>query len=69
MSDDRPVIDAPTAEELSGQVPAVQAPPTREQFRSRRQARRGRRTRRRGLLLVAAGTVVVLIGVISLWLR
>jgi hypothetical protein len=67
VTDDRPVIDAPTAEQLSGRIPAVQAPPSRSRIREQRQARLSRRHRRTGLTMLVAGIVIVAAGVVS-WL-
>ena len=58
MTDDRPVIKAPTAEELSGEIRVVRGPTSRSNARNRRVARHQRRRRRRAALLVAAGLVI-----------
>jgi hypothetical protein len=67
VTDDRPVIDAPTAEQLSGRIPAVQAPPSRSRIREQRQARLSRRHRRTGITMLVAAIVIVAAGVVS-WL-
>jgi hypothetical protein len=67
VTDDRPVIDAPTAEQLSGRIPAVQPPPTRSRIREQRTARVARRRRRRGVAMLVVGTVLVAGGALSWW--
>jgi hypothetical protein len=67
VTDDRPVIDAPTAEQLSGRIPAVQPPPSRSRIREQRKAKVARRHRRRGLAMLVAGVLIVAVGVVSWW--
>jgi hypothetical protein len=67
VTDDRPVIDAQTAEELSGRIPVVQAPPTRARFRAERKQRSVKRHRRTGATMAVLGVLLVLMGVLSWW--
>ncbi len=67
MTDDRPVIDAPTAEQLSGRIPAVQPAPTRSRFREQRKARLARRHRTAGVTVVILAIAVVVVAVVSWW--
>jgi hypothetical protein len=67
VTDDRPVIDAPTAEQLSGRIPAVQAPPSRSRIREERKERVSRRHRRTGVTLLLVGVLMVAVGVVT-WL-
>jgi hypothetical protein len=67
VTDDRPVIDAPTAEQLSGRIPAVQPPPTRSRIREQRKAKLSRRHRRTGITMLVVGTLMVAVGVVSWW--
>ena len=68
MTDDRPVIDAPTAEQLSGRIPAVQPAPTRSRFREQRKARLARRHRTdRASRWCVLGVAVVVVAVVSWW--
>jgi hypothetical protein len=67
VTDDRPVIDAPTAEQLSGRIPAVQPPPNRSRIREQRKARVARRHRRRGVTMLVLGIAIVAVGVLSWW--
>jgi hypothetical protein len=65
VTDDRPVIDAPTAEQLSDRIPAVQPPPTRSRIREQRRARVSRRHRRTGITMIVVGLLMVGAGVVS----
>jgi hypothetical protein len=60
--DERPVIKAPTAEELSGEIGVVRGPTSRTSARERRVARHQRRRRRRVALLLTGGLVIAAAG-------
>ncbi|HKY16035.1 MAG TPA: hypothetical protein VJM33_14005 [Microthrixaceae bacterium] len=62
---DTPRIDAPTAEELTGEVQAVGAvprEPSRDRVREVRSRRHARRRRRRGLVTILVGVLLVVGG-------
>ena len=67
LTDDRPVIDAPTAEELSGEISVVRTPTNRSVARERRRRREERRRRRRGVLIMTLAVVLAAAGGLLWW--